>query len=103
MQVIQGVPTGRDNATTMVAILSRPAWNASAQTLTFGMQPVRSEAALKLRDGAANGALAAGRDLAGMGNTVGAVLRDVVVYVDDSSADRAGSIVEVSTRMVPAD
>ena len=102
-QVIQGIPTGRDNATTLVAILSRPAWNASAQTLTFGMQPVQSEAALKLRDGAANGAFAAGRDPAGRASAVGMVLRDVVVYVDDSSADRGASSVEVSARMAHAD
>ncbi len=104
VQVIQGIPTGRDNATTLVAILSRPAWNASAQTLTFGMQPVQLEAALKLRDGAANGAFAAGRDAADRASTsaVGLVLRDVVVYVDDSSADRGASSVEVSARMAHA-
>ena len=94
---------GQDNATTMVAILSRPAWNASAQTLTFDMQPVQSESVLKLRDGAANGAFAAGRDPAGRGNAMGLVLRDVVVFVDDSSADRGASSVEVSARMADAD
>ncbi|CAK0785496.1 hypothetical protein CVIRNUC_008705 [Coccomyxa viridis] len=99
--VIQGIPTGRDNATTLVAILSQPAWNASAQTLTFGMQPVQLEAALKLRDGAANGAFAAGRDAADRASTsaVGLVLRDVVVYVDDSSADRGASSVEKGARL----
>ena len=101
-QVIQGIPTGRDNATTMVAILSRPAWNASAQTLTFSMQPVQSAVALKLRDGAANGAFAAGRDSADRAAAVGMVLRDVVVYVDDSSADRGAPSVEVSARMAHA-
>ena len=102
-QVIQGIPTGRDNATTLVAILSRPAWNASAQTLTFGMQPVQSKAVLKLRDGAANGAFAAGRDPVDRASAVGLVLRDVVVYVDDSSAGRGASSVEVSARMADAD
>lgn len=45
----------------MVAILSGPRWNATAELLTFGMRPVTSEAALKLQDGVANGALAGGR------------------------------------------
>ena len=68
----------------MVAILSAPAWNATAGTLTFGMRPVPSEAALKLRDGVANGALASGGSRL-RGSAVGTVLKDVVLYIDDSS------------------
>jgi len=60
-QVIQGTLNGQENATTLVAILSSPKWNATSQTLTFATQPVASETALKLQDGVANGAFAAGR------------------------------------------
>ena len=69
----------------MVAILSAPTWNATADTLTFGMRRVASEAALKLRDGVANGALAPGRISRLQGDAVGTVLKDVVLYIDDSS------------------
>ena len=60
-QVIQGIPNGQEKSLTMIAILSGPRWNATAETLTFSMRHVTSEAALKLRDGVANGALAGGR------------------------------------------
>lgn len=100
-QVLQGILSGQQNSTTLVAILSAPIWNATAETLTFGMRPVTSEAALKLRDGVANGAFAAGRNESLSSNAVGVVLRDVVVYVDDSSARKASGM-EVSARAVGA-
>ena len=86
MQVIQGIPTGKSNSTTIVVILSAPAWNATAETLTFGMRLVTAEASLMLRDGVANGALASGRDPGLRTDAAGVVLKDVVLYIDDSSA-----------------
>ncbi|CAL5224327.1 g6996 [Coccomyxa viridis] len=86
--VIQGVPSGQDNSTTIVVILSAPTWNATAETLTFDMTPVTSEAALKLRDGIANGAFA-GRKSSGLQrDPVGTVLKDVMVYIDDATMQK---------------
>ena len=86
--MIQGVPSGQDNSTTLVAILSAPTWNATAETLTFGMTPVTSEAALKLRDGVANGALAERRSSGLRRDPVGLVLKDVVLYIDDATKQK---------------
>ena len=85
VQVIQGIPTGMSNSTTIVAILSAPAWNVTAETLTFQMRSVMAESALKLRDGVANGAFASGRDSGLRMDAAGLVLKDVVLYIDDSS------------------
>lgn len=88
VQVIQGIPSGQDNSTTMVVILSAPTWNATAETLTFGMRPVTSGAALKLRDGVANGAFAMGNASGLRKDPVGTVLKDVVLYIDDASMQK---------------
>ncbi len=96
-QVIQGIPSGQDNSTTLVAILSAPIWNATAETLTFGMTPVTSEAALKLRDGVANGAFA-GRKSSGLQrDPVGTVLKDVVIYIDDATMQKGNVEVRLCT------
>ena len=97
VQVIQGIPSGQDNSTTMVAILSAPTWNGTAETLTFGMTPVTLGAALKLRDGVANGALATRKSSGLQKDPVGTVLKDVVLYIDDASMQKGSQQVSLRT------
>ncbi|KAK9918803.1 hypothetical protein WJX75_007045 [Coccomyxa subellipsoidea] len=85
--VIEGVVEGAANETSLVAILSQPRYNASADTLSFVVQPVTDAAALKLGAGTANAALSG--DSAGRLNStsVGLIMKDIVIYIDDSTED----------------
>ncbi len=86
-QVIWGVKDGAANETSMVAILSEPRYNASGDTLSFAVQPVTEAASLKLSEGTANAALLGNPASRLNSTTVGLILKDIVIYIDDSTGD----------------
>lgn len=86
-QVIEGVVEGAANETSLVAILSQPRYNATADTLSFMVQPVTDAAALKLGAGTANAALLGDSASRLNSTSVGLIIKDIVIYIDDSTED----------------
>lgn len=91
VQVIQGVVNDSMNETTMVAILSQPRYNASGDTLSFAVTPVTSADSLKLSGGVANAALAGDPSMRLNTTSVGLIMKDIVIYIDDAAAANVGA------------
>ncbi|CAL8471450.1 g10992 [Coccomyxa elongata] len=83
--VIQGTINGSTNETTMVAILSKPRYNASGDTLSFVVRPVTDASALNLIAGAANAALSGDPAMRLNSTTAGLIIRDIIIYIDDAT------------------
>ncbi len=87
VQVIQGVVNDSANETTMVAILSQPRYNASGDTLSFVVTPVTNADSLKLSGGVASAALAGDPSMRLNTTSVGLIMKDIVIYIDDAAAN----------------
>ncbi|EIE19785.1 hypothetical protein COCSUDRAFT_58514 [Coccomyxa subellipsoidea C-169] len=98
--VIWGVKDGAANETSMVAILSEPRYNASGDTLSFAVQPVTEAASLKLSEGTANAALLGDPASRLNSTTVGLILKDIVIYIDDSTGDGPEQAARQKTSLV---